>query len=218
VGWCQLRLRLSGVRRRIQLQVVEVLVGTLGSSDFTNKFLSTFEMEFDRPVFHYPLIGSDGTHFKCASFADFKREFDNANYWRLQCLKEKDRTLSTNCPENPNVKWGQLVKDLTLFFSEMLACQRRIEQVCLSRANQMKCLPAAEPVKHHANASAEESMRPCAVQVESETKCSQKLQASQTVIASVAAAPQNQFQSAHFSLDSSMMIYYHIQFEFVCIE
>ena len=166
-------------------------------------------MEFDRPVFQYPLIGSDGAPFKCACFADFKREFDHANYWRLQCLKEKDRTLNTNCPENPNVKWGQLVKDLTMFFTEMLACQKRIETVRLRRANQMKCQlssVAAEPVKHHANASAQESMRPCAAPVESETKCSQKIHASQTNAASVASVPHCQFQLPHRRFSHSSLM------------
>jgi hypothetical protein len=103
-------------------------------------------MEFDRPVFQYPPIGADGAPVPSVSLADFNRLYEDAQYWRQICRKEKDRILATNClDKKPNVTCSKALEALRIFYRDMLACQ--IEERRRRSADQLKCQPTNEKSK-----------------------------------------------------------------------
>ena len=136
-------------------------------------------MDFDRPVFQYPLIGADGATIPCVTIADFERLFEDALYWRHLCNKERDRLLATNCQDDPNVTCSKVVKTLKMFFSDMRACY--IEERC--RRSALRCQPTSE-VQHS-------KLLQCSEQLQTDINVAQnELPVSPSDLASTTSAPQ----------------------------
>jgi hypothetical protein len=102
-------------------------------------------MEFDRPVFQYPLIGADGVPVPCATIADFYLSLVDALYWREQCLKEGYRLLASKGRGVPDVTCNKVVRSLDRFFSDMRACQ--IEEKRRRNAEQLDCQPTNQQLQ-----------------------------------------------------------------------